>query len=122
MRTATALALLPLALAAPSKRATPAPVIKPRGAQLVDGKYIVKMKAEANADSVQSSIQSVSSDADFVYNSSKFKGFAGSLSAEELEDLKNNDDVCRYRSRSPQSLPKMLIYLFRLTLSSRMQL
>ncbi|KAI6085494.1 peptidase S8/S53 domain-containing protein [Hypoxylon rubiginosum] len=93
MRTATALALLPLALAAPSKRATPAPVIKPRGAQLVDGKYIVKMKAEANADSVQSSIQSVSSDADFVYNSSKFKGFAGSLSAEELEDLKNNDDV-----------------------------
>ncbi|KAI0180665.1 peptidase S8/S53 domain-containing protein [Hypoxylon sp. FL1284] len=93
MRTATALALLPLALAAPSKRASPAPVIKPRGAQLVDGKYIVKMKAGAKADSVQTSIQSVSSDADFVYNSSKFKGFAGSLSAEELEALKNNDDV-----------------------------
>lgn len=97
MRTATALALLPLALAAPSKRATPAPVVKPRGAQLVEGKYIVKMKADAKADSVQSSIQSVSGDADFVYNSSKFKGFAGSLSAEELEALQNNDDVglCR---------------------------
>ncbi|KAI4861625.1 peptidase S8/S53 domain-containing protein [Hypoxylon rubiginosum] len=93
MRTATALALLPLALAAPSKRATPAPVVKPRGAQLVEGKYIVKMKADAKADSVQSSIQSVSGDADFVYNSSKFKGFAGSLSAEELEALQNNDDV-----------------------------
>ncbi|KAI2636602.1 peptidase S8/S53 domain-containing protein [Hypomontagnella submonticulosa] len=93
MRTTTALALLPLALAAPSKRAVPAPVIKPRGAQLVEGKYIVKMKAEANAESIQSSIQSVSSDADFVYNSNKFKGFASSLSAEELEALQNNDDV-----------------------------
>ncbi|KAI1763090.1 peptidase S8/S53 domain-containing protein [Hypoxylon sp. FL1150] len=93
MRTTGALALLPLALASPLKRATPAPVIKPRGAQLINGKYIVKMKAEAQVDSVQSSIQSVSSDADFVYNSSKFKGFAGSLSAEELEALQNNDDV-----------------------------
>ncbi|KAI0097066.1 subtilisin-like protein [Daldinia grandis] len=93
MRTATALALLPLALAAPSKRATPALVIKPRGAQLVDGKYIVKMKADAKAESIQSSIQSVASDADFVYNTNKFKGFASSLSEEELEALKNNADV-----------------------------
>ncbi|KAI1770405.1 peptidase S8/S53 domain-containing protein [Hypoxylon cercidicola] len=93
MRTATALALLPLALAVPSKREIPAPVIKPLGAQLIEGKYIVKMKAGAKADSVQSSIQSVSSDADFVYSSNKFQGFAGSLSAEELEALQNNDDV-----------------------------
>ncbi|KAI1641823.1 subtilisin-like protein [Daldinia loculata] len=93
MRTAAALALLPLALAVPSKRATPAPVIKPRGAQLVDGKYIVKMKADAKAESIQSSIQSVASDADFVYNTNKFKGFASSLSEEELEALKNNADV-----------------------------
>ncbi|KAI8960207.1 subtilisin-like protein [Daldinia sp. FL1419] len=93
MRTAAALALLPLALAAPSKRATPAPVIKPRGAQLIDGKYIVKMKAEAKPESIQSSIQSVASDADFVYNNNKFKGFASSLSEEELEALKNNADV-----------------------------
>ncbi|KAF3064315.1 Proteinase T [Daldinia childiae] len=93
MRTTTALALLPLALAAPSKRSSPAPVIKPRGAQLVDGKYIVKMKADTNAESIQSSIQSVASDADFVYNTNKFKGFASSLSEEELEALKNNADV-----------------------------
>ncbi|KAI2615293.1 peptidase S8/S53 domain-containing protein [Hypoxylon sp. NC1633] len=94
MRTATVFAWLPLALAAPStKRATPAPVIKPRGSQLVEGKYIVKMKAGAKAESVQSSVLSISKDADFVYNSSKFKGFASSLSAEELEALQNNDDV-----------------------------
>ncbi|KAG4218934.1 hypothetical protein PC116_g32586, partial [Phytophthora cactorum] len=93
MRTTTALAFLPLALAAPSKRASPAPVIKPRGAQLVDGKYIVKMKADAKPESIQTSIQSVASDADFVYNSNKFKGFASSLSEEELEALKNNADV-----------------------------
>ncbi|KAI1477367.1 subtilisin-like protein [Daldinia eschscholtzii] len=93
MRTTTALAFLPLALAAPSKRASPAPVIKPRGAQLVDGKYIVKMKADVKPESIQTSIQSVASDADFVYNSNKFKGFASSLSEEELEALKNNADV-----------------------------
>lgn len=93
MRTTAALALLPLALAAPAKRATPAPVIRPRGAQLLDGKYIVKMKGDAQLASIQSSIQSVSSDADFVYNSNKFKGFASTLTAEELEALKNNADV-----------------------------
>ncbi|KAL7626040.1 hypothetical protein AAE478_002810 [Parahypoxylon ruwenzoriense] len=93
MHTATLLTLLPLALAAPSKRDAPAPVLKPRGAQVIEGKYIVKMKADAKPESVQTSIQAVSSDADFVYNSNKFKGFAGSLSAEELEALQNNEDV-----------------------------
>ncbi|KAI1444892.1 peptidase S8/S53 domain-containing protein [Annulohypoxylon stygium] len=94
MRTGTALALLPLALAAPpSKRDAPALVIKPRGAQLVDGKYIVKMKGSVNTESLHSSIQAISSDADFIYNNNDFKGFASSLSAEELEALRNNDDV-----------------------------
>ncbi|KAI1102675.1 peptidase S8/S53 domain-containing protein [Jackrogersella minutella] len=93
MRTATALALLPLALAAPSRRATLAPVIKPRDVQLVDGKYIVKMKANANAASIQSSIQAIASDADFVYDHDGFKGFASSLSAEEIQTLQSNNDV-----------------------------
>ncbi|KAI1204155.1 peptidase S8/S53 domain-containing protein [Annulohypoxylon truncatum] len=93
MRTTAALALLPLALAEPSKRATPALVIKPRGAQLIDGKYIVKMKTNVDTDSLHSSIQAISSNADFVYNSNDFKGFASSLSAEELEALQNNDDI-----------------------------
>ena len=48
MRSATLLALLPLAMAAPSmKRDSPAPLIAPRGAQLVEGKYIIKMKSDA---------------------------------------------------------------------------
>ncbi|KAI1504230.1 peptidase S8/S53 domain-containing protein [Biscogniauxia marginata] len=93
MRSAAALALLPLALAAPSKRSSPAPVIKPRGAQLVDGKYIVKMKKEAEIGALESSIQAIASDADYTYKSNHFSGFASSLTDEELESLKNNPDV-----------------------------
>ncbi|KAI1075303.1 peptidase S8/S53 domain-containing protein [Whalleya microplaca] len=94
MRTAALLSLLPLVLAAPSaKRAQPAPVIKPRAAQLIDGKYIVKMKADAQAGSLESSIKAVTSDADFVYNSNSFKGFASSLTADELESLQNDPNV-----------------------------
>ncbi|KAI5860521.1 peptidase S8/S53 domain-containing protein [Durotheca rogersii] len=93
MLSATLLALLPLALAAPSKRAQPAPILRPRGAQVIEGKYIIKMKAEADDASVQSSIQSFATNADFVYNSNKFRGFASSLSPEEVETLQNNDDV-----------------------------
>ncbi|KAI1485277.1 peptidase S8/S53 domain-containing protein [Biscogniauxia mediterranea] len=93
MRSVAALALLPLALAAPSKRSSPAPVVKPRGAQLIDGKYIVKMKKEAQVGALESSIQGIAGDADFTYTSTHFSGFASSLTDEELESLKNNPDV-----------------------------
>ncbi|KAH9987999.1 peptidase S8/S53 domain-containing protein [Xylariaceae sp. FL0662B] len=94
MRTATLLSLLPLALAAPSaKRAQPTPIIRSRAAQLVDGKYIVKMKADAQAGSLESSIKAVASDADFVYNSNKFKGFASSLADDELQALRDDPNV-----------------------------
>ncbi|KAI1344276.1 subtilisin-like protease PR1K [Xylariaceae sp. FL0016] len=90
---AAALAVLPLALAAPQKRSTPAPLIKPRGAGVIEGKYIVKMKDGVQSESVQASIASVSSSHDYQYSSSKFTGFAGSLTDEELESLQNDANV-----------------------------
>lgn len=92
MRTATLLALLPLALAAPSKRSSPAPVIQPRGAKLVEGKYIVKMKSGIRAASVKTTVASISSDADYTYSRS-FTGFSASLNDDDLESLKHDPNV-----------------------------
>ena len=94
MRTATLLSLLPLALAAPSARwAQPAPVIRSRAAQLVDGKYIVKMSGGMKTAAMSSTMSTLSTAADFTYKSSSFNGFAGSLTAEELETMQNDPDV-----------------------------
>ena len=57
MRASTLLALLPMAMAAPqAKRASPAPLIVPRGAELIAGKYIVKMKDGTIAAAVSGAI------------------------------------------------------------------
>ncbi|KAK7946143.1 peptidase S8/S53 domain-containing protein [Apiospora aurea] len=94
MRTATLIALLPLALAAPStKRAQPAPVIKPRGATLVDGKYIVKMKSGVKSDSMSTTMSSFAANAEHVYNTGKFNGFASALTPEELKTLQDDENV-----------------------------
>lgn len=92
MRSAALLTLLPLALAAPAKRASPAPVLVPRGAQVVDGKYIVRMKGEVKGEAVSSAVSSIEADADHTY-SHAFHGFAASLTAEELARLQENPDV-----------------------------
>ncbi|RGP71943.1 putative endopeptidase k [Fusarium sporotrichioides] len=96
MRSATLLALLPFALAAPSasvsRRAEPAPVIRPRGVKLVDGKYIVKMKSGVRAASVDSAVSTIQADADYTYTKS-FSGFAASLKDEEIEKLKHDPNV-----------------------------
>ncbi|KAM5361425.1 hypothetical protein ACJZ2D_013115 [Fusarium nematophilum] len=92
MRTATLLPLLPLALAAPTKRAEPAPILRPRGVQLVDGKYIVKMKTGVQAASVSSAVSSIEADADYTYENS-FRGFAASLSDKELKNLQDDPNV-----------------------------
>lgn len=94
MHAATILSLLPLVIAAPSRRAQPAPLIQPRGATLIDGKYIVKLKGEAQTGSLESVMNAVKADADHVYKIGSFKGFASGLSSEELESLQNDDNVC----------------------------
>ncbi|KAM0262297.1 hypothetical protein ACHAQJ_001766 [Trichoderma viride] len=79
-------------MAAPSRRASPAPVVVPRGAQLVEGRYIVKMKTEAHDGAVDAAIAGVNAGADHTYSHS-FNGFSATLTAEELENLKNDPNV-----------------------------
>ncbi|GAW24938.1 hypothetical protein ANO14919_145340 [Xylariales sp. No.14919] len=93
MRSAALLAALPLALAAPSKRASPAPLLKPRNADVIEGKYIVKMKSGAGIKVLEAHKGLVSSKVDYTYNSHKFFGFAASMTAEEVENLQNMPDV-----------------------------
>lgn len=62
MRFSHLLAVVPLALAAPSfKRA---PLITSRDAEVVEGKFIVKMKPSAGVSAASSAIQSIAADAD----------------------------------------------------------
>ncbi|KAI1370911.1 subtilisin-like protein [Hypoxylon crocopeplum] len=93
MRTAAFLSLLPLAFAAPAKRAEPAPLLKPRGSQIVEGKYIVKLYENAAISALENAMSTFEGDADHVYNVEGFKGFASALSAADLETLQNHPDV-----------------------------
>jgi subtilisin family serine protease len=91
MRASVALALLPLALAAPQKRA---PLHVPRDVNLVEGQYIVKLKAPAEGEftaSINSVVASIAADADIVYED--FGGFAATLTPEEVEALRSNPSV-----------------------------
>ncbi|KHN98377.1 subtilisin-like protease [Metarhizium album ARSEF 1941] len=92
MKVSTLLAALPVAMAAPAKRSFPAPVLVPRDAQLIEGKYIVKMKTDARLASVPSAISSIAADADHTY-SQFFHGFAASLTADELAKLRSDPNV-----------------------------
>ncbi|KAI1281430.1 subtilisin-like protease PR1K [Xylaria sp. FL0933] len=93
MRSAAILAALPLALAVPSKRASPAPLLKPRNADIIEGKYIVKMKSSSTVETLEAHKNLVSSKVDYTYNSHKFAGFAVSMTPEEVEALQNMPDV-----------------------------
>jgi hypothetical protein len=90
------LALLPLALAAPAveKRA---PVITPRDANLIPGKYIVKLKDGASAATVDTVLGKLSSKhgrhAKHEYKAGSFKGFAAELDAASLDTLTALSDV-----------------------------
>ncbi|KAI1824487.1 proteinase T-like protein [Xylaria intraflava] len=90
MRFSALLALVPLALAAPSKRASPAPLYVPKG-NLIQGKYIVKLDDKVNAETLYKSMSA--GEPDHVYNAPGFKGFASALTAQEVETLQNNPDV-----------------------------
>ncbi|KAI0200716.1 subtilisin-like protease PR1K [Astrocystis sublimbata] len=93
MRSAAIIAALPLALAAPSKRASPAPLIRPQNGDIIEGKFIVKMKSTAGVSVLETHKNMVSAKADFTYNSHRFSGFAASMTADEVEALQNMPDV-----------------------------
>lgn len=99
MHLSTVLAFLPLALGAPAvggpidKRA---PLIQARGlnANVVPGKYIVKLKSGASEETISKLVGKVKSKSDFVYKGA-FKGFAGKISDAELDSIRANPDVSR---------------------------
>lgn len=102
MRFSTLLALIPLALAAPSKRSSPAPLHVPRdtGSNLIAGKYIVKLYDHVATESLQRTMTTTAAKPDHVYDVPGFKGFASALTSTEIENLKNHPDVSQ-RSQVP---------------------
>ncbi|KAJ3558061.1 hypothetical protein NPX13_g9799 [Xylaria arbuscula] len=90
---ALVVAALPLAMAAPSKRASPAPLLKPRSGDIIEGKYIVKMKSGSDFEVLEAHKSLVSSKVDYTYNSHKFAGFAVSMTEEEVTALQDMPDV-----------------------------
>ncbi|KAI0446060.1 subtilisin-like protease PR1K [Xylaria telfairii] len=93
MRSAAILAALPLALAAPAKRASPAPLLKPRNGDIIEGKFIVKMKSSSGIEILEAHKNLVAGNVDFTYNSHQFTGFAASMTDAEVEALQNMPDV-----------------------------
>jgi len=86
MYTSLLLALLPAVFAAP--------LIKQRDAKAIPGKYIVKFKGEVSVmDAVRAEIANTP---DHEYSFGGFNGFAGTLSAAELEKLQASDAVCMH--------------------------
>ncbi|KID84195.1 subtilisin-like protease PR1I [Metarhizium guizhouense ARSEF 977] len=83
--------LLPLAIAAPAKRAEPAPLLVPRGDTIPD-KYIVKYKETFDISAADSIIKAHHAQAEKTY-SHVFNGFAGALNATAIETLRNHPDV-----------------------------
>lgn len=77
------LAFLPTAFAAP--------ILAPRDAAIIPGKYIVKFKGDFSANAVSAATASISKTPDFTY--SVFNGFAGTLSDEELAKLQADPSV-----------------------------
>lgn len=73
------LALLPYVLAAP--------VIVPRDAKLVPGKFIVKLKAEATKENLEEAKALLTSAPDHEFDFSGFSGFSGSISPTTIKKL-----------------------------------
>ncbi|KAK5631758.1 hypothetical protein RRF57_007471 [Xylaria bambusicola] len=92
MRSAAIIAALPLALAAPSKRASPAPLLKPQSGDIIEGKYIVKMKAGSDVSILENHKSLVANKVDYTYNSHNFTGFAVSMTEEEVKALQDMPD------------------------------
>ncbi|KAI1342512.1 proteinase T-like protein [Xylariaceae sp. FL0016] len=95
MRSFLALALVPLALAAPAKRAEPAPLLVPRdnGDNLIEGQYIVKLYDEAEMSALDTTLSAMHAKAKHSWTTKGFKGFAAALDAEELATLQNHAHV-----------------------------
>ena len=72
-----------------------APLTKVDGADAVPGKYIVKLKGDVTSLAEDSLTASISTKPDFRYSIPGFRGFAGSISDEELTRLQASEHVRR---------------------------
>lgn len=92
-------ALLPAVFAAPAAEPLDkrAPIIAARAGQVVPGKYIIKLKDDADDDVLDRAVgrlgKSGRSKADHVYRGSRFKGFAGKIDDSTLEELRALPEV-----------------------------
>lgn len=88
------LATLPLGLAASIPETRLAPVIEARGADIIPGQYIVKLKAGVSEDVLHSALSKLgSTKAKHVYKAPGFKGFASKLDAATLATIQKIPEV-----------------------------
>jgi subtilisin family serine protease len=87
------LALAPAALAIPAPAVHQAPVIQPRGVQIVPDRYIVKMKAGVADAKIDAAVGKIPSSATSHVYKNGFRGFAAKLDAATLEFVRNNPEV-----------------------------
>jgi len=85
MHASVLLALLPYVLAAP--------VITPQGAQLIPGKFIVKLKPEATKENLEEAKALISGTPDHEFDFSGFTGFSGAISPSAIKKLQALDAV-----------------------------
>ncbi|PHH60401.1 hypothetical protein CDD81_1679 [Ophiocordyceps australis] len=96
MKLSIIVALLPAVFAAPAaKRAEAAPVVTPGNSKLIPNKYIVKFKDQMSIEALDETVKALSEKADHVY-SSALRGFAGILSAKDLEELRHHSQASCY--------------------------
>jgi cerevisin len=70
-----------------------APVIKVESPDAIAGKWIVKLKGDVTSFAENDLKSSIANKPDFEYSMSGFRGFAGTLSDEELTRLQASDYV-----------------------------
>jgi cerevisin len=70
-----------------------APVIRVESPEAIIGKWIVKLKGDATSLAENDLKASIFSKLDFEYSMSGFRGFAGTLSDEEITRLQASDHV-----------------------------
>jgi hypothetical protein len=95
------LATLPLGLAASLPAPRLAPILEARGAEIIPGQYIVKLKTGVSEDVLKGALNKLGSTrAKHVYKAPGFKGFASKLDAATLANIQRIPEVCKTSSPS----------------------
>ena len=95
MHLSTFLAFLPLVLGAPGTLHTRrAPIVSPKGARIVPGSYIVKLKNGAADSVLEEAVGKLGSvKADHVFKTGDFRGFASKIDDATLDILQSLPNV-----------------------------